>query len=170
MSSGPPWCTTAARCCGFRSSSRAWVMRAVIRPRRWARSKPEIYVAWPKRRRCHRRQARPRGAWAGGRSFVGYQGLGAPGEGLLLEEGGIPEPAVQIAGQADQAGQDGDHERAADLPVDPRHRPHRVVVLGGDVVVETHAPAAEEEQDQAAEDRDDALHPQIARAGGEIPP
>src|SRR5215831_15757335 len=155
MSSGPPWCTTAARCCGFRSSSSAWVMRAVTR----------LSVGGA----TDARHA-PASAWAGGKSFVRHERGRVPGEGFLPEEGRVLDLAVEVAGHAHEGGPDGDHERAAHLPVEPRYGPHRVVVGGGHVVVEPDAPAAEEEQDQAAEDRDDALHPQVAHAAGEVPP
>src|SRR2546430_15495344 len=87
----------------------------------------------------------PAGAGAGGKSIVRHKGRGRPGQGLLLEEAWVVEPAVQEAEHADDCGPDGDHERAAALPVDPRHGPHRVVVFGGYVVVQPHAVAAEEE-------------------------
>src|SRR3954468_14282412 len=86
--------------------------------------------------------------WGGapppGGLLVRDQSRGGPGQGLLLEKrgAGLDVPAVEEDHDPDERGGDRDDEGAADLPVQAGDGPHGVVVLGGHVVVQPHAPAA----------------------------
>src|ERR1700722_16650363 len=61
--------------------------------------------------------------------LVGDKGGGGPGERLLAEVRRHDEPDPDPGDQADEPRDEGDHERAADVPVRPeRHQPGRVAV------------------------------------------
>src|SRR5258708_5940321 len=90
--------------------------------------------------------------------LVRDESRGGPGQGLLAEERRAGDAVVDKEDQPHERRPGRDHERAAYLPVDAGHRPHRVVVQGLDVVVKPDAPAAEEPQDHRADPGQDSLH------------
>src|ERR1700683_1679528 len=93
---------------------------------------------------------------------VWYQGRGRPGQRLLAEEGRGREPLVEAEDQPGERRHEGDDKDPADLPVQARHGPEGVAVAPHPVALQ--GDPARDVHDQAAEQRQDAPHPEVALA------